>query len=328
MAEVTITAEELEELRTAKAERDAVTAERDHERQARLSEQRRADTLESRVSVAGHNLHGAQVASLEAQAQQAKTAVEGIDAELDGYERQIADLNADGKFEEASKINRKMSDASARRAQAMQAQTYFTQQTERAKQAPADPVDQFFVHNPGFNEQERTWLKSNPRYATDEDFRNRVNRAHAEFANAGGQPGSTEYFEALAQAGYMRQPPRPQPKVEPKPAPTGEGDPDNPLSSAATETDDGEPGGSKVEPAARPGGAAAPSRRAPATPAASRPGLRRRLTPDEAETALALSEQFPEDVQNGGEAAIFAHYADLKDNHPYAKRLKEEWANR
>lgn len=332
---VTITAEELEQLRAKAAQVDALQSERDHERNARAEESRRAENLSQQVNVDRRNLIGAQVSNFEAQANQAKSQVDALDSELTGYEDQIAGLNEEGKFKEAAQLSRKMADAAARRSQAQQAQAYFGQQAEQAKKQPADPIEAFFASNRGYNEGEREWIRKNPRYATDDSFRERANRAHAEFVNAGGDPGSTEYFAKLEQAGYMRQAPRPQqqPARTEKPA-DGEqtggdggtaGADASPLSEAAQETD-ANTGGQKVETTPRPSGAAAPSRRAsPSTPLR---GLNRKLTPDEADAALAMSEYFPEDIQNGGEASIYAYYADLKDNSPTAKRLREEWASR
>ena len=74
----------------------------------------------------------------------------------------------------------------------------------------------------------------------------------------------------------------------------------------------------------RTGMAAAPSRRAPATPQV--PAGQVRLTPDEAATALALSDMMPPEVLEQGEAGIYAYYNQLT-NGPTAKRIKAEWAS-
>lgn len=324
-----ITPEELEELRAKAAERDAIAAERDHERLRANEEQRRADGLAGQVNQDRGRLVGAQVTQLSAQAAAAKTAVDGINSEIAALKAQIAEKNAEGAFNEAADLQEKLGDATARRAQAQQAHTYFTAEAEKASKQPADVVEAFLSANPGFNDGEREWIKRNPRYATDASFRDRVNAAHVEFTKSG-RAGTPEYFEAIEQAGYMRAPraaARPddqqrQQQQRRAEEDAGGGTVDQPLSSAA-ELD--EPGGKQVDqPPPRPSGAAAPSRRA-ATPPPARRGQSRRLTPDEVEAALAMSEYFPEAVQAQGEAGILDYYQDQKDNNPMAQRLRENW---
>ena len=321
-----LTPEQIEEL---VAQRDQLTADLDHERNARHEEARRADGLSVQVTSDRARLIAGQVANAETQEARAKQAIDGIGAEMSGYRQQLSALQADGKFDEAAEVQEKMADAAARRNQAQQAQTYWAQQREVAKAQPVDPIDEFFRQNPNYNEAEQAWIRRNPRYATDMNFRNRVNQAHLELQKGGKADGSTQYFEALGQAGYMQAPPRQAPARQQQQQNGGDGgsagadggDADgSPYSEAAGEEPEVPQQQQQRQPAAR---AAAPSRRAPAQQ--TRQGSSRRLSTDEAEAALAMSEYFPEDVQNGGEAAIFAYYADIKDNSPMAKRLRENW---
>lgn len=326
--QVTMTPEDIAALRE---ERDRLVEERDGERRAREDESRRADGLLGQVVNRDRSLAGAHVQSLEAKENQADAAAAAITTEMAGYRKQLADLNAEGKFEEAAEVQEKMADAAARRNQAQQAKVYFGQQKEQAKTAPVDPVERFLANSTTpFNEAEQAWIRKNPRYATDDAFHKRVNAAHLAAQDGGVAPGSTEYFQKLEEAGYMRQPPAQTRQTGGTAAvvdPPGDGD-DGPYSGAAHETDaDGDHAVQTTprQPPARSAVAAGPSRRTP-TPAQRSPsGDITKLSPDEAAAALGMSEYFPEEVQNEGEAGIYAHYQKLKTS-PMAKRLKSEWA--
>lgn len=329
--QITMTPEEIAALRE---ERDRLLAERDAERARAQDEARRADGLYNQVASSSRTIAAAQTANLEAQEKQAAATVSAINTEMAALRKQLADFNAEGRFEEAAEVQEKMADAAARRQQATQAQAYFAQQKEQAAKQPVDPVDRFLAANPNFNDAEREWIKKNPRYATDEGFRNRVNQAHAEALAANVEPGTTDYFKKLEDAGYRRGAVTPvtaqphQPAATPAQAETEPTDDDNPYSGASVETEPAQ----EVQPVqttparqpTRSAAAAPPSRRTPTAPA--RPGGETtKLSPDEAAAALAMSEYFPDEVQQEGEAGIYAHYLKLK-NSPMAKRLKAEWA--
>ncbi len=326
---VTLTPEEIEGLR---AERDAAIAERDAERQARESEARRADGLYARVATGDRQIAAAQVSGLAAQETQAESVITAINGEIAHLKSQKASLYAEGKFEEAEDIGEKIADAAARRNQAQQAKSYYAQQRDTASKQPIDPVDRFLVANPNYTEAEQIWIKSNPRYATDQDFQGRVNAAHTVLISKGIVRQSPEYFQGLEQAGYMRAPPQAQP--QPKPAASGgaaahqgeggeTGEGESPYSEGATAIVEEPTVPQPARPQTRGQVAAAPSHRSP-TPARDPPG-QTRLTPDEAAAALAMSDLFPEEVQADGEAGIYAHYAKIK-NSPTAKRIKADWA--
>ncbi len=325
-----------EQVQALMDERDRLMAERDSERRRADTESNRADSLQGEVNGASQKLTHATVAGLTAQESAADQTVAAINQEMVGYKKQLAELSAEGKFEEVAEVQEKMADAAARRREAAQTKGYYASQREQASAAPADPVERFLAQNPNFTKQEQDWIRNNPRYATDRGFNQRVNAAHEEAINASGKNlarFSDEYFKHLADAGYMRQP---TPTSTPRPtasaaAPDHVDGGDDPYSDAAELTDvvieDQQP-----TPAAAPAPrqqtratmAAPPSRRAPQAPGGQRPTSR--LTPEQAEAALAMSEYYPEDVQNGGDAAIYAYYAKLNTS-PMANRKREEWAN-
>ena len=327
-----------EEVQALQDERNQLMAERDAERRRADAESARADGLHSQVVDGSKRLATAEVTGLAAQEQAADNAVAALNTEITGLKAQQAALFAEGKFEEASDIGEKIGDATARRQQAMQSKTYYAGQRERAAAAPADPVDRFLAANPNYSAPEQQWIRNNPRYATDRDFHTRVNQAHTEAVDVKGFARfSPEYFQHLEQRGYMRAPIA-APAADPPPRrPTasatppagadvdvGDGADASPFSDAA---DGGEVVVEEpVQPAPRPAArtAAPPSRRAPAPPAGPRQDTAR-LTPDEAAAALAMSEYYPIEVQNGGEAEIYKYYNQLK-NSPMARRKREEWA--
>ncbi len=308
----------------------AANAERDAERTAREAESRRADGLYSRVATADRQLAGAQVSGLAAQEAQAESTITAITNERAALRKEHSNLLAEGKFDEASEINEKMADAAARLNQAQQAKTYFSQQRETASKQPVDPVERFLAQNQNFTEKERDWIRANPRYATDTDFQGRVNRAHADLVAKGTAPQSTDYFQGLEQAGYMRSAPQiaaDSPLVarasggaaDAGQEPTA----DDPYSGAAAAPVE-EPV-QTPRPQARGQVAAAPSHRAPATPGARPAPARVNLTPEQAEAALAASEYFPDEVKNGGEAEIYAYWHKLNTS-SMARRMRDNWS--
>jgi hypothetical protein len=321
-----------EQIQSLMDERDRLMAERDNERRRADAESNRADSLQGEVNGASQQLSHATVAGLTAQESAAEQTIATINQEMVGYRKQLAELNSEGKFDEAAEVQEKMADAAARRREANQTKTYYASQREKATAAPADPVDRFLAQN-SFTKPEQDWIREHPRYATDRGFNQRVNDAHNDAISKGLTRFSPEYFKHLADAGYMRQA-TPTPTPTPRPtaaAQTDQIDNDDPYSTAADLVDGG---GDDQQPTPTPAPAprqqarapmaAPPSRRAPTTGNPARPTTR--LTPDQAEAALAMSEYFPEDVQNGGDAAIYAYYAKLNTS-PMANRKREEWAS-
>lgn len=311
-----------EDLDAIIADRDTTQAALDAERQAREAEARRADRLSATVADNTRSLVSAQVSTFASQESQAEGAVNALTAEINQLKRSSAELYAEGKFEEAADVNEKLGEATAKRHQAQQAQVHFKQQRELAASQPLDPVDRFLAQNGNkYTEAEQAWIKKNPRYATDPEFQNRVNEAHAEILKKGVPPQSDRYFDGLERAGYMRAAPRPAPRREP--VEDDFDDDQSPYSGAAPDDDDQTEGArTPVQTPPRRAAAAPPSRRTPNNPSRT-PGPVK-LTPDQAEAALAASPYFPDDVLEGGEAAIYAHWHKLNTG-PTANRLREQW---
>jgi hypothetical protein len=113
-------------------------------------------------------------------------------------EHQIAELNADGKFEDAAKMTRQMSDLSASLVQLRGRKEWIAGQEAHAAAQPVatDPYAQF-------SESQRRWISENPRYGSDEAFTKKVNAA-AGYATevAGVAPDSKEFFEHVERAAY------------------------------------------------------------------------------------------------------------------------------
>lgn len=324
------------EIRQLQEDRDRLMSERDSERRRADAEANRADAAESQVGDAHRQLGAATVAGLSAQENAAHQAIETANAEIAEIKRLKVAFNEEGKFTEAADLDEKLADAVARRNSATNAKNHFANQRESAASTPADPVDRFLAANK-FTDSEQQWIRQNRRYATDKAFQDRVNEAHGKALEAGLERYSPAYFKFLSDAGYMR---TPAPAADRDPPPRRQsqrqqtdveidGD-DDPYSSAAGGDEDDAPPPPPARPARQPQrpamNAAPPSRRGnPAPRPGGENGDRVRLTPEQAETALSLSEYFPEDVQNGGDAAIYAYYAKLNKS-PMANRKREEWA--
>jgi hypothetical protein len=309
---------EAEELEALRAENARITAERDAERQRAESESRRADGLTARDLDNARRINASEAQTLAAQVQQADSVIAGVNNELVGLKRQLAEFNAEGKFEEAAELQEKIGDATARRTQAQQAKSYYEQQHTQAAARPVDPMERFFAAN-NYTDTEKEWIRRNPRYATDPEFMRRVNAEHDAAKADGIAPQTPEYFQRLEAAGYMR-PLTLRETANPRQvqnAAAGGDDNDSPYSDAATQ----EPA-PVIKP--RQSVAARPSGRAPATPSVRAPSAS--LNADEAEAALALSELMPDEVTREGAAAVYKKYAELK-NSSMAARRRAEWAS-
>jgi hypothetical protein len=146
--------------------------------------------------------------------QQAHTATQrGLAAELAAYDNALEQTKAaqsiarqkwttlqqEGNFEEAATAMQEMSDASARLTQLQNQRNYVANQAEQVKNAPPQQSDPLA----GYSEQEREWIRNNPKYLEDADFNQRVNAA-AEYAMkiAGHTRNTPEYFESIERAIY------------------------------------------------------------------------------------------------------------------------------
>ncbi len=310
-----------EEITALREERDRLLAERDAERRRADSEASRADGLHGQVIDSGRRLNESAVEGIEAQVRQTDATIGSIGAELAGLKKELASLYADAKFEEAAEVQERIGDATARRAAAVQAKAWFSQQRESAAALPTDPIERFFQANPRLNEAEREWIRHHPRYAFDTDFQARVIAAHGAALSRGIARQSPEYFAELERAGYQRAAP-----PAPAPADPNAGDRDDaadtPYSDAATPSpEDTVP----VTPPRRQSAAAPPSRRAPTAPPTRR--LVASLSEEEADTALRNADLAPKEIREEGDAAILNWWAGLK-NSSTAARLRQEWAAR
>jgi hypothetical protein len=278
---------------------EALIAERDTLAAGLQAERSRADELDGRVR--------------RTDTQMADAAIRACDAEITALEEKAANLNAEGNFAEAAKINTMVGDATARRNAARQSKAYFEQQHGQLKAQPTDPVERFLAANPDFSEAEQKWIRENPRYATDRGFRDRVNAAHGSAQEKGFPRGSEDYFKHLADAGYMR-----PVAIVPKP---GEGEvEETPFSSAATEGEE-----MNNQPPPRPRATAAPPSRRSPTSGGERIE-RGRLNADQMEMAMRMAElTAPTEVLDGGPAAVAKWWQDI-DTSPAAARKREEWA--
>ena len=323
MADHDMSPEDIAELR---AERDRLQQERDTAIRQATEESRRADGLH--VTSARRENETA-IATLTAQEQSAEATITAATQEINTLKRDMSLLYAEGKFEEAAELQEKIGDATARRQQANQAKGYFGNQREQVAKQPVDPVDRFFAAN-NFSDTEKSWIRNNPRYATDATFRDRVNTAHAEAVRTGTEPQTPEYFQRLEAAGYQRPAPtarQPIPRGIEAPADETDLD-DSPYSDAAGEAPVIVE--SQVDNRQRPqparSVAAAPSRRAATTPRQQQGGTTH-LTADQAAAALAMWDYAPAEDQEKGEAGIYAWWAKLNTS-PTANRLRADWAGR
>src|SRR5215472_321989 len=322
-------------------------------------EQARADTLDLQVSQARSGTISAQMAQVAAQETAASDSITSIDNEIKGLKAQWANLQAEGKFNEAADVQEALGDATARRRQAMQAKEYYAGQKTQLANAPTDQVEQFLSQNPGvYSQEDATWIRQHRRYATDGNFRQRVMAAHSEAVDKLGlAQRSPEDYQHLERRAYMRPDPAPATPAATtqteSSAPTGyQGD--EPTSAVTTDLDggdelapeiiikepdmpsnDGGPafGRRAEQPQARaagPGAMRAAVAGSPTRRGVSETGRRTvlTLTPGERETALALAPHiFSAETLKGGEAAILQEYNTWK-NSPASERVRQGWIDR
>ena len=319
-------------------------------RQVANEEQSRSDNLSRQSAQVGDRAKNELVARLGAQAQAADGALASIDQEMKALKRQLVALNQEGKFDEAADVQEQISDAAARRREATQQKAYFEQQKTNASQQSFDPVEQFLTANKGtYSEADENWIRQNRRFAEDPAFRNRVIAAHSEAIDKNIAPGTPDYYRYVERRGYMRpeqpsqqdQQQQQQPVSTGGPAPTGydggspESDSVQPAPYQGRQQMPAENGApafgrqaQNPQPAAAGSGslrqaiAAAPSRQQP------RPDGRQvvaEMPQEQFETAMAMAPHMaPQEVLNGGPAAIAQWYLDL-NNSPTARRIRQGW---
>jgi hypothetical protein len=329
-----------------------------------FEEQARAETLDAQVSQTSARAASAQVAQLASEETRATEALTSIETEIRGLKQQWANLQAEGKFDQAADIQEQLGDATARRRQAMQAKEYYAAQKTAAQAQPTDPVEQFILANQGsLSSEDINWIRQNPRYAKEQNFRQRVISAHADAVGKGIRQRSPEYYKHLEAAGYMRdETPTPAPETEQNqqegaPAPTGhtggsatsdtgqqadEGEGDGPeiiireRPAMAQNTQDDGPAFGRAPERPQPRAAGAGSMRAAIAASPSRSPMGRgtgrrtilELTPGERDSALAMAPHMAgEEVLKGGEAAVLQWYNDLK-NSPASERIRQGWLER
>jgi hypothetical protein len=135
-----------------------------------------------------HNETGARLASQEAALDLALAQTEETSAAL---ERDWARLQADGKFEEAAAVTRKMADQSARASRFREQKQEVAQ--ARSAPAPQPPEDPLASYSPAV----RAWIGANPQFLTDGEFKDRAMRGHHAALAQGIPPDTEKYFEQV-----------------------------------------------------------------------------------------------------------------------------------
>lgn len=143
---------------------------------------------------------GARIATQDAALTQAITQAEATSAAL---QRNWAALQADGKFEEAADVMRRMTENSARldRYQFQKQELEQVRSSAPAPEAPAapsPPEDPLAAYSPAV----RAWIGSNPQFLSDQDFRNKALRAHHSALANEIPVDSQKYFEHVEQQVY------------------------------------------------------------------------------------------------------------------------------
>lgn len=311
------------------------------ERRRAFENEARADNLDHQVSQSSAREHSAQLGQLQAQETAAVDAINATGSEIAGLKTKLANLQAEGKFEEAADVQEQIGDATARRQQAMQAKAYFAQQRSNYSAAPADPVERFLADNSNtYSKEDMDWIRHNRRFATDAAFRNRVIQAHADALQQGIRQRSPEYYSHIENVAYLRPAPlAEQPQTQP--APSGyEAESEEPqepeirirepemiqqsneaFNRRANQPQTSAAGNGSLKAAI----AGAPSRRSPT--AMDRRTIAE-LSEQERDTAMAMAPHLaPPEVLQGGEPAILNWYNDGKDS-ATARRIRQGWQER
>jgi hypothetical protein len=140
-------------------------------------------------------LRGETANRFQAQETAVDNAIVAAETEANTLESQWSTLQAEGKFEEAAKAMRRMTDASARLHDYHRQKDYIAQQRQQAAQQSADPLAQY-------SPEARSWIARNPRFLSDTGFKDQVTAAHHAALGAGKGEGSSDYFDHIERAVY------------------------------------------------------------------------------------------------------------------------------
>lgn len=329
--------------------REALAREKD----SRADAERRADNAQSQLSQNSRRLVESEVGRLEAHGAALDGQIAAYNAEIGQLQVQEADLQAEGKFLEAGAVRTKISIAVSRLTNAEDQKLRVGSAREQAARTPTDAVEAFFAANPNFKPYEQQWIRANPRYATDDGFRNRVNQAHADATGDGKEPGTQAYFAALEAAGYGRAPTEAVTRVTPAARAAAEtaeaaetdteespysdtgasgnpADPEVVIAEAAMPQETIRPGARAENPQARAAGAgtssmaAAPSRRSLSGSRATA-GRQVTLTPEQADFAFRLAQTLEPEIAAKGPKEAWKWYAEYSASQS-ATDKRAKWA--
>lgn len=105
-------------------------------------------------------------------------AIAHAETERAGLQRDWANLQAEGKFEEAGAVLAKMTDAAARIAQYRGQKEYVAQQRAAAPSETEAPTIEAPPPAPVYSAAEQSWIERNPQYLSDPAFKARVDGAY------------------------------------------------------------------------------------------------------------------------------------------------------
>ncbi len=159
-------------------------------------------------------------------------AIAQAEAEAGTYQRQWSTLQAEAKFDEAGEALRRMTEATSRATQARAQKEYLASQRQIAPAQPTDPLAGMAPHA-------RDWIGRNPRFQSDEAFRNKVLEKHFEALNAGHPEGSQAYYDRIERAVYPERYPPGRNQVE-QSAPTTTERPDQTSGQTQGQAESGE----------------------------------------------------------------------------------------
>jgi hypothetical protein len=197
----------------AKEESDQVSAEdmakllkseqkRSEELERRFQEaQARASKAERDVSEAGSRVDHGELARYQAQQTAVESAISAATAEIDRLEQDVAVMHADGKYAEAAKLVRRMTEQQARLQQYEQRKDWLGEQKQRFEaeaqqrqtQRQAQQADPLANYTPAA----RQWIEKHPEFLTDPAYQQRVIEGHHAALGARHKEGSPGYFAAI-----------------------------------------------------------------------------------------------------------------------------------
>lgn len=316
---------------------------------------------EQRAAETTRRAAGSDANRFAAEEMAADSQIAGLKSEIDRLEGEMADLNAEGKFREAAAIQTKLSTTASRldRLEAVKPNiTAAKQSAVEAANRPADPVENF-LSTTNFNDDEKSWIRRNTRYATDPAFKARVDQAHNDAVGKQNlSRGSTDYYRFLENAGYERQeathpaPRREQPAADATgdEIDTGEGSPysdtgaDHALIADGVEIIIGQEPAVEQQPAPIPEGArpanpqqraagtapgssiaAAPTRRPLSGQRAVQGQTRHYISPEEAELAFNTAQTVEPKIAAEGMPAVAKWWLEWK-NSKSANEKRARWA--